>query len=360
MALLPVPTAMSDSCLLPQFDAREAAELARRLFALEGPLKLLNGERDLNFLISDERGKFVFKIANAEESEATLDCQHRVFERLAAAKAFPLIARALPSLEGREIETVNDAQGQQHFCRVLPFLEGRMWADFEISKAELLTDLGSQLAALDRALDGFSHAGLERALLWNMETTAIALEQYKPLLSGDDERRLIEHFEKNYRKQVLPLQQQLRRGVIHNDANRQNVIVDDSGSRVVSVIDFGDMIHTWLVLEPAIAAAYAMHGQPDPLACAQAVLSGYHGGLALTGAEVDVVFDLICMRQCMSVCLGAYQQKLEPDNVYLSIDLNESRDMLEYLQGFEHAEIREMMRSACASAPLREPSRETS
>jgi len=347
MALFAVPIAMSDSCQLPQFDAAEAAALARRLFALEGPLKLLDGERDLNFLISAAGGKFVFKIANAEESAATLDCQHRVFERLAAAQAFPLIARALPSLQGREIETVSDAQGQQHYCRVLPFLEGRMWADFEISKPELLTDLGTQLAALDKALDGFSHAGLERALLWNMETTAVALEQYKPLLRGDDERKLIEHFESSYRQQVLPLQQQLRRGVIHNDANRNNVIVNNSGSRVVSIIDFGDMIHGWLVLEPAIAATYAMHGQPDPIACAGAVLSGYHGGLALSEAEIDVVFDLVCMRLCMSVCLCAYQQQLEPDNAYLSIDLQNSLDLLQYLQAFEHDKAREMMRSAC-------------
>ena len=90
--------------MLPRFDIHEAAALAHRLFALEGPLKLLNGERDLNFLISDARGKFVFKIANAEESASTLECQHRVFDRLAQAKAFPLVARALPSREGREID----------------------------------------------------------------------------------------------------------------------------------------------------------------------------------------------------------------------------------------------------------------
>jgi len=339
---------MSESCLLPEFDAREAAGLARRLYALEGPLKQLDGERDLNFLITDPRGKFVFKIANADEDLGMLDCQHRVFERLAAAKAFPLIACALPSLEGREIETVIDTHGRPHYCRVLPFLAGRMWADFDISKAELLTDLGSQLAALDKALDGFSHAGLERALLWNMETTAVELDRYKPLLASDAERRLIEHFEQGYRKRVLPLQQQLRRGVIHNDANRGNVIVDDGGTRVISIIDFGDMIHSWLVLEPAIASAYAMHGQPDPLACVQALLAGYHHGLALSAAEIDVVFDLVCMRLCMSVCLCAYQQQLEPDNAYLSIDLQKSLDLLEYLQPIEHSRVQEMMHSACA------------
>ena len=43
---------MSDSCLLPEFDAAQAATLARELYALEGPMKRLHGERDLNFLVS--------------------------------------------------------------------------------------------------------------------------------------------------------------------------------------------------------------------------------------------------------------------------------------------------------------------
>ena len=76
---------MSDSCVLPEFDSAEAAEIARHLFALEGPMKQLHGERDLNFLIDDARGKFVFKIANAQESPAMLECQHQVFQTLAEA-----------------------------------------------------------------------------------------------------------------------------------------------------------------------------------------------------------------------------------------------------------------------------------
>ena len=129
---------MSDSCLLPEFDPAECAEIAHRLFALEGPLKLLYGERDLNYLITTGSGKFVFKIANADEARGMLDCQHRVFERLEQNQVFPLIARARKSVDGREIETVQDAQGREHFCRVLPFLEGRMWSEFEISSPELL------------------------------------------------------------------------------------------------------------------------------------------------------------------------------------------------------------------------------
>lgn len=339
---------MSDSCLLPEFDAREAAAIANRLFALEGPLKLLQGERDLNFLITDSSGKFVFKIANAEESRDLLDCQHRVFERLERQRVFPLVARARESVNGREIETLRDASGQQHYCRVLPFLEGRIWFDIVDSSPELLRDIGARLGALDRALEGFSHPGLERPLLWDMEKTATTLDTYKPLLASDADRHLVEHFESSYLEHLPPVHEQLRRSVIHNDANRNNLLVDDSGNQVVSVIDFGDMIHTWLVLEPAIAATYSMHHQPDPLASAAQLVAGFHGELELDETEIGVVFDLIGMRLCMSLCLCAHQQRLQPDNSYLAIDQQQTRRLLQQLQSISWSQARELMLAACA------------
>jgi len=348
MAFLPCPPIMSDSCLLPEFNSTECADIARRLFALEGPLKLLYGERDLNHLITTDSGKFVFKIANADEARGMLDCQHRVFERLKQNQVFPLIACARKSVNGREIETVQDAQGREHFCRVLPFLEGRMWSEFEISSPELLQDLGASLATLDHALQGFSHPGIERPLLWNMETTAVTLATYKPLLADDSERELVEHFESGYLKRVPAAQNQLPRQVIHNDANRENVVVDDSGKRVLSVIDFGDMIHSWRVLEPAIAASYAMLGQPDPIASAQALVAGYHGKLALNATETGLLLDLIGMRLCMSVCLCAHQQRLEPDNTYLSNDVQASWELMERLRSITWSEARDAMQAACA------------
>jgi Ser/Thr protein kinase RdoA (MazF antagonist) len=338
---------MSDSCVLPAFDTSEAAAIAQRLFGLEGPLKLLNGERDLNFLIATPRGKFVFKIANALESPAMLECQHLVFQRLADAEVFPLVATALTSLNGRLIESVSDARGIEHCCRVLPFLHGRVMADIVDLKTAVLEDLGRRLALLDKALDGFTHAGLERPLLWNMEQALSVLENYKPLLTSDAQRALVEHFETGFREHVVPVQAQLRRAVIHNDANRGNVLVDEAGLKVTSIIDFGDMMNSWLVVEPAIAATYAMHGQADPLASAQTLLRGYHQTLPLTTTETSLMFDLMCMRLCMSVCICAHQQRLEPDNEYLSIDAEESWELLEVLRGVSYDDASAMMLAAC-------------
>ena len=310
-------------------------------------MQQLHGERDLNFRIDDARGQFVFKISNLQESPAMLECQHQVFQRLADAQVFPAVATALLSVNVNSIETVCDAQGNEHCCRALPFVEGRLWADIVGSKPQLLTDLGRRLALLDQALAGFSHAGLERPLLWNMESALSVLEAYTPLLADAAKLELVAHFENGFRQHVLPLQHGLRRAVIHNDANRQNVIIDDNAERVISIIDFGDMLDLWLVVEPAIAAAYAMLDEAEPMRAAQALVRGYHEVLPLTETEISLLFDLICMRLCMSVCICAHQRRLEPDNEYLSIDEQQSWDLLDKLQGISHADALAAMQAAC-------------
>lgn len=331
---------MSDSCVLPDFDASEAARAAKRLFGLEGPIKQLDGERDLNFLIGETGSRFVFKIANADENPAMLECQHQVFELLQSSRVFPANATSLPSKNGNSIEMLRAGSGQQHACRVLPFIEGRLFCDLAEPSAALLQDIGRRLARLDRALEGFEHPALERPLLWKMDNVLDVITAFKPLLAGDERRELVEHFEKGYRERALPVLDNLRRAVIHNDANRANLLVDEAGDKVVSVIDFGDMVESWLVVEPVIAATYAMLERAEPLAAAADLLRGYHQELPLRPLESGLVFDFIGMRLCMSVCNNAHQIALEPDNEYLNSDVDHAWDLLRYLRDIDPAEAR--------------------
>ena len=63
---------------------------------------------------------------------------------------------------------------------------------------------------------------------------------------------------------------------IYNDANDYNVLVDPAGTRVVSFLDFGDVVHSATVCDLAIAIAYAMLDKQDPIAAAAEVVAGYH------------------------------------------------------------------------------------
>ncbi len=334
---------MSESCVLPDFDLDEAGEIARRLFALTGPIKALDGERDLNFLIGEKDQRHVFKIANAEESPAMLECQHQVFLRLADAQVFPQVAVARESTNGKLIENLHSKSGIEHACRALPFIEGRMLAEVDALGPDLLEGLGRQLAKLDHALGSFAHPALERPLLWRMDNALEVLESFKPLLATDQQRSRVGHVEGGYRARVLPRLRELRRAVIHNDANRANVLVNESGTEVISIIDFGDMVESWLVIEAVIAASYAMLDQADPLPLAAAVMRGYQAELPLLAVEIETVFDFICMRLCASVCINAHQSALEPDNEYLNIDVKPAWELLHYLRRVDPADARAVL-----------------
>jgi Ser/Thr protein kinase RdoA (MazF antagonist) len=338
---------VTESCFLPQFDIRQATEIARRLFALDGSIKQLDGERDLNYLITSRQGKFVFKIANANEAPQMLECQHRVFQNLASARVFPQVATALESVHGKFIETVSSDQGSQHLCRVLPYIEGRLLSAAKPPGDDLLEDLGKCLAALDRALECFSSIALERPILWNMCDALPTLKAFKPLLADTQRRQLIEYFEAGFRRRVLPRQAELRRSVIHNDANDNNVLVDNNARRVVSIIDFGDMVNSWLAAEPAVAASYAMLGSPSPLRVACAILRGYHKTLALQDVEISLMFDLICMRLCISVCVCAHQRSLQPDNEYLSVSEIPAWALLGELAQLDYQTAHRQIRDSC-------------
>ena len=60
------------------------------------------------------------------------------------------------------------------------------------------------------------------------------------------------NFQKKYNK--------LRKGIVHNDANDNNIIVanDLVNPKVISLIDYGDAIYTQIINDVAICCTYAI------------------------------------------------------------------------------------------------------
>ncbi|MCP3689059.1 MAG: peptidoglycan DD-metalloendopeptidase family protein, partial [Gammaproteobacteria bacterium] len=345
---------MSATCQLPQFSTQRINQFLRELFGIEAELKPLAGERDLNFLVVAHSAKYVFKIANQNEDPGILDCQQQVFQCLAHNNIFPNQFQAIASVHGNLVETISDANAIPHLCRLLIYAEGRLLAGVNPHFPELLVNLGESLGRLDKALFDFEHEALHRPLLWKMHEALCVLEKFKPLLASSKQQSLVEYFESHFRNTVLPLDKSLRRSAIHNDANDNNVLIqgDDPWTQTVAcIIDFGDMVHSWTVAEPAIAAAYAMLDKDHPLETAASIIKGYHQQLPLQEAEIQALFDLICMRLCMSVCICAYQKSLEPNNEYLSISEQPAWRLLEKLQQIPAAFAQAVFRRACAMEP---------
>jgi 4-aminobutyrate aminotransferase-like enzyme/Ser/Thr protein kinase RdoA (MazF antagonist) len=298
--------------------------MASEMFALAASARALPGERDQNFLLTTAgRERFVLKVANSREARSLLEAQNQVLRRLEERLSFcpKVIAARDHQTIGEKVAPV----GTSHFVRLVSYLPGRPLATIKRHGAGLLADLGRCLGEIDRALDGLDVPGARRDFHWDLARAPRLIAECQPLIKDPALKESIGAALADFNRHAGPLLPGLRRSVIYNDANHYNVLVDrdQDGAReewhVTGMIDFGDLVYSYTIGDLAVAIAYAVLDQPDPLAVAAQVVSGFHGVFPVEEKEMAVLFDLVRLRLSLSVCLAVQQQNQRPEDDYLSI-----------------------------------------
>ena len=340
----------------PRFSEQDAVRLAHDFFGLDACARQLPSERDQNFHLNCHTGEqYVLKVANATESIEVLEFQNQVMIHIARnKKRLDQGVAAAPQIcennKGEQIMSVDGFEGVIHFVRLLTYLPGKPFARVKPHDADLLIGLGRFFGSLDRILEDFDHPAAKRDFHWDLKNAGQIVHRYIDLIADPVKSDLIKRYLERFQTQIEPQLHRLPTSVIHNDANDYNILVEPHGewrNRVSGVIDFGDMVFTHTVGEAAIACAYAMLNKADPLAAAAHIVAGYHQSRPLSEQELDVLFDLICMRLCMSVCHAANQTRFEPDNEYLRISEKPVWALLEKLQHIHPRLARYVLRHAC-------------
>ncbi|MGO9262773.1 MAG: aminotransferase class III-fold pyridoxal phosphate-dependent enzyme [Bryobacteraceae bacterium] len=327
----------------PSFSAADAVRLARDLYALAAEAEALPSERDQNFLLRDiDGGRFVLKIANSAESRDFLDLQNRAIEHLATAGTGLHFPRLIHDSSGAEIASTGP-----HAVRLFTWVEGVPMASVQPHSPELLASLGRALGEIDRALATFSHPNQYREFHWDLVHANRAM-QHLGLLSEAQRRLLMPIFYTWSELEWTPL----RQSVIHNDANDYNILVDPAGRQVVAILDYGDMLHSVLACDLAVALAYAMLDKADPIAAAAQVVAAYHRVHRLREAEIAALYPLAAARLAMSVCYAAWQASEAPHNPYLNISNRPAWALLERLAGLPEGWPAEVF--LCAVKPARD------
>jgi len=279
----------------PAFDLDSVIRIAEESFGLHVTARELPSERDQNFLLTDESGrKFVLKIANGLESLPLLEAQNAVLEHLAK-KEISFCPRVVSDVKVHS----------NHFMRLMTYLPGVPLAEVHPHSPALLRDLGRKLGQMDRALAGFDHPAVRRDFHWDLANGNRVIEAYSGLV--EDPELVLQC--------RLELNTDLRKSVIHGDANDYNVLVE--ADRVTGLIDFGDVVYSWTAGNLAIALAYVVLEKDDPRAATAHVIDGYAEEFEVVDDEI--LWKLVRLRWAMSVCIAAYQQRQRPGNEYLNI-----------------------------------------
>jgi 4-aminobutyrate aminotransferase-like enzyme/Ser/Thr protein kinase RdoA (MazF antagonist) len=340
----------------PQLSPAEASRLARDHYGLSAMAAPLPSERDQNFLLTTEGAeRYVLKIANSLEDRTLLEAQQAAMAAVVAAGG--RCPTVLFTLAGKTLGETQSTTGDRHLFWLISHLPGRPLGEVPWHSPRLLRDLGRAVGDVDRALIDFEHPALRRVFHWDLAQAVPQIRGGMAVVPDARLRALMERFLGSFEERAAPSFPRLRRGVIHNDANDFNVIVaedDDPFARhgqVNGLVDFGDMVHSYMVADPAVAVAYAMLDKADPLAAAAAVVAGYHAAFPLTEIELSVLFDLACLRLCLSVCHAATQSQQRPGDPYLAISQEPIRRTLPRLLATPPRLATAVLRHACGLEP---------
>jgi hypothetical protein len=331
----------------PRFNAAGAEQLARELYGAEVTATPLASERDQNFLVTTAAGdRFVLKIANGGEERAMLEAQNAAMAHVAPRIGF--CPRVTPAISGDSIAITPDGN---HFVRMVSYLAGTPLATVGARPAALLEHLGRALGQLDAALADFDHPAIHRDFHWDLANAEKVIREYLPLVRDRGQQRLVEQVSGSAFEALDASRKTLRCSAVHHDANDWNVLVsraDSAGDAagISGVIDFGDLVYSWTVADPAVAAAYAMLDRPDPLDTAAAIARGYQREYPLRDEELTALFPLAALRLCMSACIAAWQRQQRPDDEYLAVSQEPIRRTLPAIAAIDQTVAARAVRAA--------------
>jgi Ser/Thr protein kinase RdoA (MazF antagonist) len=334
----------------PRVAAAELATLLRRDYGLEGPMMPLVSERDQNMLVDAAGRRCVLKIANAAEDRGVLGLQNAMLDHIAATSPALGVPRLVRTLDGRDMAEWKSGAAS-HLVRVLEHLPGRLFSAVPKTPA-LLASLGSFMGRFSVACKGFGHPLAHRpGFLWNLDE-ALAVKPWLADIGPPEERALASRIFARYETRVVPRLRGLRAGVLHQDANDNNLIVADDGETVTGLIDFGDMTFGRHINELAVTLAYALLDLDNLYAAAGPLIGAYAAAFPLEAEEAEVLFDLTATRLAVSVCVSSHRGKEFPENQYLQVSRAAALRLLVALDQTNPSLLAAFARHAAGLAPV--------
>ncbi|WP_248732424.1 aminotransferase [Pseudomonas sp. MWU13-2517] len=302
----------------PQVSPDQAAQLLKQHYGLDGSLRSLGSQQDLNYKIDSERGRFVLKISRGDYAAIELQAQHAALKDLQGREHIR-VPKVIQTLEGDELLTVS-LDGQTLHVRLLEYIDGRPLTDLPHLSREVIAGFGALCGRMSQALAGFEHPGLERTLQWDPRHAQELITHLLNTLDDLPHRVALTQVARQVDECIRPLAHRLPWQAVHMDITDDNVVWQRDAQRhwqCQGVIDFGDLVRTWRIADLSVTcAALLHHAEGDPFVILPAI-QACHVVTPLQREELQVLWPLIVARAAVLVLSSEKQQRLDPDNAYL-------------------------------------------
>lgn len=307
---------------------KQAEDILFKLYNIRGSATVLPGEIDFNFRIktNDTEG-YVLKISRPNENENYLDFQQKLLLFVEKNGKNLVAPRVIKDKDKNLISSFIDDFGNNRKVRLLSWVAGRVWSSVNPQLDGLRFSLGEKCGMLTNALQGFDHKEAHREFEWDV-AQSLWTKKHIDLFS-DEEKEIVISFQNQFEASQKSYSK-LRKAIVHNDANDNNVIVskDLVSPKVIAAIDYGDAIYTQTINDLAISCAYCIMHHNDPLEAAMPIVKGYHSVFPLKENELIHLYTAIAMRLVISVTKSALNKVKEPNNAYLLISEKPAWELL--------------------------------
>ncbi len=312
---------------VPNFDNETIAKLVMELYGIDGEISPLVSFEDQNARIKTSGGSFVLKIANKKWSHEFLQLQSDVLGYLKTNAPELVFPSMVMTKDGQSITYLDGFA-----VRLLTYLEGELFTNIP-KTPELYQDIGRFMGQFSKAMQTYSTDVTEGSdEMWKLDNV-MACKIYLPEVKDEDARDRIERLYRVYEKNILPMLPNLRKAVIHGDANEQNLLVaPDNPTKISGLIDFGEMQLASQVNDLAITLAYSLLGENDIAMASTKIIAGYEREFNLEAAEREILFYLMAMRLVTNITMTSHVSNLFPDNEYILIAQKPARALLKKLE----------------------------
>ena len=307
----------------PQVTEARAEQIVAEHYGLRARAKLLGSNQDCNFIIHDDNDEIlgVLKIANPAFTAAELEAQDAAADLIADAEPSLRIAVPVENVAGEKCTAITGLLDSTAYVRLLRYLPGGTLYDSGYLPPAAVAGLGEVAGRVSRALAGFHHSGLDRALQWDLRYGADVVARLSSHVSDPERRARAETASAAAWSRIQPLADSLPRQATHLDLTDANVVVSRGAGGTVhpdGVIDFGDLSHSWAVSELAITVSSVLgHPGSDPTSILPGVRA-FHAIRPLSATEAEALWPMLVLRTAVLIVSGAQQAALDPDNAYVT------------------------------------------
>lgn len=302
-----------------KINATQAEKILLECFEIKGNASPLPGYVDFNFRIKIENEEgYILKISRPDENKKYLDFQQNLLQSIEASDDELIAPQAIKDKNNDLISEVKDEQGETRYVRLLSWVSGRVWSSVNPQLEDFRFSLGEQCGLLTKALQNFDHPEAHYVFEWDVAQSLWTKDQLH--LFTNQKKEVISYFQNRFEASHTSYKE-LRKSVVHNDPNDNNIIISDDliNPKAIAAIDYGDAIYTQIINDLAILCAYGNFGHNDPLNASLAFVKGYHSKFPLLEQEIAHLYNAIAMRLVIIVTRAAMSKIEEPDNEYLWI-----------------------------------------